>query len=310
LEKGRVIRSTGSWYTVLSENGGEYLCRLRGKYRIKGIRTTNPIAVGDIVRFRKEKGKETAVIEHIEERKNFIIRKATKLSKAAHIIAANLDQALLVVTLHYPRTSTGFIDRFLVTAEAYHLPVVLVFNKYDLLDIKNINDQRQLIDSYQKIGYLCLEVSAVSRFGLSKLEDVLTNKVSLFSGHSGVGKSALINAVDPALNLRIGEISDYHAKGRHTTTYAEMHPLGFGGWIVDTPGIKEFGLYDLEKETLAQRFPEMRRLMSFCRFANCTHQHEPGCAVKDALERDEIAKFRYINYLNMLTDSETKQFDL
>jgi len=260
-----------------------------------------------LVGFRLEEGKQTAVIHHIEDRKNFIIRKATNLSKAAHIIAANMDQALLVVTLQSPRTSKGFMDRFLVTAEAYHLPVSIVFNKYDLLDELQIAEQNQLIAAYEKIGYNCLAVSAVSGFGLEELKQQMKDKVSLFSGHSGVGKSALINAIDPNLNLRIGDISEYHSKGKHTTTFAEMHQLSFGGWIVDTPGIKEFGLYELEKETLAQRFPEMRELMTQCRFANCTHRHEPGCAVKEALEQGDIAAFRYTNYLNMLIDDETKQ---
>lgn len=306
MEKGLVIRSTGSWYTVFTEAGHQRLCRLRGKYRMQDIRTTNPIAVGDVVMINMENGKETGIIEEIEDRRNFIIRRATNLSKAAHIIAANLDQALLVVTLQNPRTSTGFMDRFLVTAEAYHLPATLVFNKFDLLDEQTISDQQKLIDCYEKIGYSCLVVSAVSGFGLDHLTETLKDKVSLFSGHSGVGKSALINAIDQGLNLRIGAISEYHAKGKHTTTFAEMHPLSFGGWIVDTPGIKEFGLFDLEKETLAHRFPEMRERMLHCRFANCTHRHEPGCAVKEALDAGEIFEFRYNNYLNMLLDNESK----
>jgi ribosome biogenesis GTPase len=306
LEKGIIIRSTGSWYTVYTDSGQLLSSRLRGKYRLKGIRTTNPLAVGDLVEIRLEEGKDTAVIEQIEDRKNFIIRKATNLSKAAHIIAANLDQALLVATLQNPRTSTGFIDRFLVTAEAYHLPASIVFNKYDLLDETQIAEQNKLIATYEKIGYPCLTVSAMSAYGLDELKQKMKDKVSLFSGHSGVGKSALINALDPNLDLRIGDISAYHSKGKHTTTFAEMHQLSFGGWIVDTPGIKEFGLYELEKETLAQRFPEMRERMAQCRFANCTHRHEPGCAVKEALEKGEIAAFRYANYLNMLTDDETK----
>lgn len=307
LEKGIIIRSTGSWYTVYTDSGQLRLSRLRGKYRLKGIRTTNPLAVGDLVAIRMEEGKETAIIEHIEDRKNFIIRKATNLSKAAHIIAANLDQALLVVTLQNPRTSTGFIDRFLVTAEAYHLPVSIVFNKFDLLDEMQIAEQNKLIAAYENIGYPCLQVSALSGYGLDELKQQMEDKVNLFSGHSGVGKSALINALDPNLNLRIGDLSDYHSKGKHTTTFAQMHQLSFGGWIVDTPGIKEFGLYELEKETLAQRFPEMRKRMAQCRFTNCTHRHEPGCAVKEALENGQIAAFRYTNYLNMLTDDDTKQ---
>lgn len=302
LIKGRVIRSTGSWYTVMSDDNILYECRLRGKYRLQGLRTTNPVAVGDLVYFKVEPGKDTAVIEKIEDRANVIVRKSTNLSKAAHIIASNLDQALLVVTIDQPRTSTGFIDRFLATAEAYHLHATLVINKIDLYTSAQMVELSKLRKVYETIGYQVLEVSAETGQNLDQLKALMKNKVSLFSGHSGVGKSALVNAIDTGLNVRIGDISAVHHKGKHTTTYAEMHPLSFGGWIIDTPGIKEFGLYDLEKETLAQRFPEMRNIMSECRFANCTHRSEPGCAIKLAVENGEIAAFRYKNYLNMMSD--------
>jgi len=304
LNKGRVIRSTGSWYSVIGDDNVVRDCRLRGKYRLQGVRTTNPVAVGDLVRFKIEDGKETAVIESIFERTNVIIRKSTKLSKAAHIIASNMDQALLVATIDQPRTSTGFIDRFLATTEAYHLQAVLIFNKFDLYSSAQIKELEVLQEVYSKIGYKVLAVSAHTAYHLDELKAIMKDKVSLFSGHSGVGKSALVNALDAQLNVRIGDISSAHQKGKHTTTFAEMHQLSFGGWIIDTPGIKEFGLYDLEKETLAQRFPEMRQIMAACRFANCTHRHEPGCAVKAAVESGAIAAFRYKNYLNMMTDNE------
>jgi ribosome biogenesis GTPase len=302
LIKGRVIRSTGSWYTVMSADNNIHDCRLRGKYRLQGLRTTNPVAVGDLVYFKIEPGKETGVIEQIKDRTNVIVRKSTNLSKAAHIIASNLDQALLVVTIDQPRTSTGFVDRFLATTEAYHLKSTLIFNKIDLYTPAQMEELRLLKNVYATIGYQVLEVSAETGQNLGQLKALMKDKVSLFSGHSGVGKSALINAIDSGLNIRIGDISVAHHKGKHTTTFAEMHPLSFGGWIIDTPGIKEFGLYDLEKETLAQRFPEMRKNMSECRFANCTHRSEPGCAIKQAVENGQIAAFRYKNYLNMMSD--------
>lgn len=306
LIKGRVIRSTGSWYSVMSDDNIVRDCRLRGKYRLRGLRTTNPVAVGDLVYFKIEPGKETAVIEKIAERTNVIVRKSTKLSKAAHIIASNLDQALLVVTIDQPRTSTGFIDRFLATTEAYHLKSTLVINKTDLYSPTQLEELQVWKNVYTKIGYRVLEVSAVTGLNLDELKALMKDKISLFSGHSGVGKSALANAIDSRLNIRIGDISVAHHKGKHTTTFAEMHPLSFGGWIIDTPGIKEFGLYDLEKETLAQRFPEMRAKMPDCRFANCTHRTEPRCAVKEAVENGQIAAFRYKNYLNMMADDASE----
>lgn len=305
MYQGTVIRSTGSWYTVFQEGGKLFECRLRGKYRLKGVRTTNPVAVGDLVDFIPEPDMTTAIITKIHDRQNFIIRKATKLTSAAHIIAANLDQAVIIATIIQPRTSTGFIDRFLVTAEAYHIPAVIVFNKVDLYDENETRYLQQLTEVYTKIGYTVLQVSALKALNLDAFKLLLHNKKSLLSGHSGVGKSALINAVDPHLNLKTGDISAYHSKGKHTTTFAEMFQLGFDGWIVDTPGIKEFGLYDFEAETLSQRFPEMRAIMDQCRFANCTHRHEPGCAVLKALDEHDIATFRYQNYLNMLASDFT-----
>ncbi len=302
--RGKVIKSTGSWYIVLDDEGRQWECRLGGKIRLDGLRSTNPVAVGDNVVFEQEPGKETAVIKSIEARNNLIVRKSVNLSKASHIIAANVDLAIVVATIAQPRTSTGFIDRFLVTAEAYHIPTALIFNKCDLYSEDQIGDMCVLMEYYQSIGYTSFGVSAKTGFQIDELRDLMRGKICLFSGHSGVGKSALVNALDPNLNVRIGEISDVHEKGKHTTTFAEMHHLDFGAWIVDTPGIKEFALYDLEKETLAQRFPEMRELMSECRFNNCTHMHEPGCAVKQALENGDIADWRYVNYLRMMNDED------
>lgn len=302
-----VLRSTGSFYTVRDESGQHHQCRLRGQYRLKGDRATNPVAVGDRVRILLDRDGQNPVITHIHDRHNFIIRKATRLSKASHIIAANLDQAVLVATLAYPRTSTGFIDRFLATAEAYHIPAVLVFNKLDLYEDALLQQLQAYIDVYERIGYPCLQLSATHKKNLNTFAAQMKDKISLLSGHSGVGKTALLNAIDPGLKLKTGAISAYHKKGKHTTTFAEMYPLKTGGWVVDTPGIKEFGLYDLEKETLAQRFPEMRELMADCRFSNCTHLREPGCAVKKALEHGQIAQFRYLNYVNMMLDEQTNE---
>ncbi len=301
---GKVIKSTGSWYIVLDESGHQWECRLRGKIRLDGLRSTNPVAVGDNVVFEQEPGKDTGVIKKIETRNNLIVRKSVNLSKASHIIAANVDLAIIVATVANPRTSTGFIDRFMVTAEAYHIPTALVFNKCDLYTDDQIGEMAELIEYYSGIGYTSFGVSAKTGFQLDELKALMQGKICLFSGHSGVGKSALVNALDPHQHLRIGEISDVHNKGKHTTTFAEMHHLEFGSWIVDTPGIKEFALYDMETDTLAQRFPEMRGLMSECRFSNCTHTHEPGCAVKEAVERGDIADWRYNNYLRMYNNED------
>lgn len=299
---GRVIKSTGSWYDVQDGKGDVFQCRLRGKIRLDGIRTTNPLAVGDNVNFEKERDKETCVIDKILPRNNVIIRKSVNLSKESHIIAANIDLAILVATIAQPRTSTGFIDRFAVTAEAYHIPVVIVFNKCDIYDDEQNAAAEELMKVYNGIGYESFLVSAKTGFNCDRLKALMKDKVCMFSGHSGVGKSALVNHLDPNLNVRVGEISDVHEKGKHTTTYAQMFHLEFGSYIIDTPGIKEFGLFDLEKETLAQRFPEMRALMHECRFNNCTHLHEPHCAIKDAVGKNIIADWRYTNYCNMMDD--------
>lgn len=298
-KQGKVVRSTGSWYTVRTTDGEIIECKIKGRFRIKGLRTTNPVAVGDEVEIEVSPSGDAVIID-IHERKNYIIRKATKLSKATHIIASNVDQAVVIVSLMKPRTSTGFIDRFLTTAEAYHIPASIIFNKYDLYDEKTKEQLAYYVNAYESIGYQCLVNSVPAKIHLEEFRNLLTGKVSLLAGHSGVGKSALINAVDPKLNLKEGLISVYHDKGKHTTTFAEMFQLSFGGAIIDTPGIKEFGLVEFEKEELGQRFPEMRELMHECRFNNCLHVDEPGCAVLRALEKNEIAEFRYMNYLNML----------
>lgn len=302
MQEGVVIKSTGSWYEVRNDAGEVVLCRLRGKIRLDGLRTTNPVAVGDKVIYEEENNKDTCVINKILPRYNVIVRKSVNLSKASHIIASNIDQAILVATIAHPRTSTGFIDRFLVTAEAYHIPVTIVFNKCDLYDEEQMTIAEDLIATFKNIGYHSFMLSAKTGFQCDELKEIMKNKVNLFSGHSGVGKSALINRLDPNLNVRVGDISEVHEKGKHTTTFSQMFPLSFGGYIIDSPGIKEFGLYDMEKETLAQRFPEMRNLMHECKFSNCTHLHEPHCAIKEAVEQNLIADWRYTDYCNMMED--------
>jgi len=299
---GRVIKSTGSWYDVRDDAGMVVSCRLRGKIRLDGLRTTNPVAVGDLVNFEKERDKVTCVIDKILPRTNVIVRKSVNLSKESHIIAANVDQAILVATIAQPRTSTGFIDRFTVTAEAYHIPTIIVFNKCDIYNEEQNAVAEELMKVYNNIGYQSFMVSAKTGYNCDRLENIMKDKISMFSGHSGVGKSALVNRMDPNLDIRVGEISEVHEKGKHTTTFAQMYELCFGGYIIDTPGIKEFALFDMEKETLAQRFPEMRALMHDCHFNNCTHLHEPHCAIKDAVEQGVIADWRYENYCNMMDD--------
>jgi ribosome biogenesis GTPase len=298
-KEGIVIRSTGSWYTVYTRDKETIDCKIKGRFRIQGLRTTNPISVGDVVEIEVTSS-GNGIISSIHERRNYIVRKATKLSKDTHIIASNLDQAIVIVSLVKPRTSTGFIDRFLVTAEAYHIPAIIVFNKYDLYSETLKERLDYYVNVYEDIGYKTLVTSVPEKKNLTELKNLLKSKVSLLAGHSGVGKSALINAIDPLLDLKEGSISEYHKKGKHTTTFAEMFTLAFGGYIIDTPGIKEFGLVEFEKEELGQRFPEMRQRMQDCRFNNCLHLDEPGCAVLKALQMGKIADFRYDNYLNML----------
>ncbi len=299
---GVVIRSTGSSCNVMTGDGRTVECRLKGNFRIQGIRSTNPLAVGDNVRFSLRKGEEVGLINSIAPRRNYIIRKATKLSKQSHIIASNIDQAIVMVTLTNPRTSTGFIDRFLVTAEAYHIPAAIIFNKMDLISGDEQTRLNKLVSLYESLGYNCYKTSALEMTGIEEVKALLKDKVSLISGHSGVGKTALINAIQPGLMRKVGAISDYHKKGKHTTTFAEMLPLNIGGFIIDTPGIKEFGLVDFDKKEIAERFPEMRNLMHHCQFNNCTHIHEPGCAVKVALSKGLIDESRYRNYINIIND--------
>ncbi|MFK8297496.1 ribosome small subunit-dependent GTPase A [Capnocytophaga cynodegmi] len=296
---GIVYKSTGSWYTVKSSDGIFYQCRIKGKFRIKGIKNTNPVAVGDYVSFELEES-GNGVIQEIHERKNYIIRKSVNLSKQTHIIASNIDVAFLVITLNNPPTFTTFIDRFLVTAEAYRIPVVLLFNKIDSYNEEELLEIKYLASIYRKIGYECLGISAISGKNIDKVIDLMKNKTCVISGHSGVGKTTLINAIAPNLNLKTKEISEQHQQGQHTTTFAEMFDLDFGAKIIDTPGIKGFGIVEIQNEELSDFFPEFFSLKSECKFNNCLHIDEPDCAVKEALEKDEIAWSRYKSYLQIL----------
>ncbi|MBC35435.1 MAG: ribosome small subunit-dependent GTPase A [Bacteroidetes bacterium] len=305
--KGIVIKSTGSWYTVKSESGQYIDCKIKGQFRIKGLRTTNPVAIGDHVEFDYLDQEDVGVIRKIEDRQNYIVRKSTKLSKQSHIIASNIDQAFLIVTLMEPRTSTGFMDRFLVTAEAYHIPCTIIFNKIDLYNDEAKELHKATVELYQKIGYKCLEVSAETGLNIDVVANELKGKKTLLAGHSGVGKSTIINKIQPDLDLKTGSISSYHKKGTHTTTFAEMFELDNGGFIIDTPGIKEFGLIDFDKQEVAERFPEMRAMMHDCKYHNCTHIHEPDCAVLQALEDGSISRSRYENYLNIFNDDNLNQ---
>ncbi len=304
--EGTVIKSTGSWYRVLTDEGQRLDCRLRGRIKLSGSKATNPVAVGDRVWLHLEDG--IGMIEDILERRNYIIRKATKLSRQTHIIAANIDQAVIIATLAYPRTSTGFIDRFLVTCEAYSIPAVIVFNKLDLVSGPSSREKLdQVTKIYEEAGYHCLHTSATEAINLDHFSNLLRGKTSLLGGHSGVGKSALINAIEPGLNLKVQALSKAHKKGRHTTTFAEMFHLSNTGAIIDTPGIKEFGLVDFEAWEVCHYFPEMRNFFNQCRFDNCTHLNEPGCRVKEAVNEGEISITRYENYLNMLLGGETRK---
>jgi len=304
--EGLVTKSTGSWYQVLTNDGQKYDCRIKGIFRTKGITTTNPIAVGDHVDFEMEPEQGTGVITKLHPRKNYIIRKSINLSKQAQILAANLDQALLVVTLASPRTSLGFIDRFLVTAEAYDIPAVLVFNKLDLFSDEGLEILADYKSIYENIGYLCYEVSALNGTNVDQVSAIIKDKMTLFSGHSGVGKSSLINALVPELQLRTTQISEWHDKGVHTTTFAEMFELPQGGYIIDTPGIRELGVIDIERNELSHFFPEMRALLNQCRFNSCRHINEPGCAVIKAVEEGEIELSRYESYLSIYNGNDTR----
>ena len=323
MEEGLVIRTTGSWYKVLScksETESQTSstcdlrppvpidCRLRGNYRLRGNKQTNPVAVGDRVLFEMQDD-GTGVIHEVQDRRNYIVRRATKLSKQTHVIAANIDLLCIVATLGLPRTSTGFIDRLLVTAEAYHIPACIIFNKVDLYDDELWSIQAELSALYRGVGYPVLEVSALKGSGLEAVREMIAGRTVLFSGHSGVGKSALLNALCPGLDLKVGALSDWSLKGKHTTTFAEIHPINLinkqTSNLIDTPGIKEFGMVDFSPQELSHFFPEMRAVLHDCYFANCTHRHEPRCAVKEAVDDGRISPERYRNYLNIIDGIET-----
>ncbi|MGZ3862580.1 MAG: ribosome small subunit-dependent GTPase A [Bacteroidia bacterium] len=296
-----VLKSTGSVYNLCSEDGKILQARLAGKVRLESRKSTNPVVVGDNVDVD-----ESGTITKIHPRKNYIIRKSVNLSKQTHILAANIDQAFLLATLVAPKISTGFIDRFLVTAEAYRIPATIIFNKTDLLDKDLKKIQKEIVKMYTSIGYPCYEISAFEEKDAKKIKKLLAGKITLLAGHSGAGKSTLINAIQPGLNLKTSEISDMHLKGKHTTTFSELHKLDDGGYIIDTPGIKELGLVEMKKEEVGHYFPEMRALMNDCRFNNCTHTNEPGCAVVKAVEEKKISLGRYHNYMSIITGDETE----
>lgn len=304
---GLVIKNTGSWYQVKTDEGQLIECKIKGNFRLKGIRSTNPVAVGDRVQIiQNQEG--TAFISEIEDRRNYIIRRASNLSKQSHILAANLDQCMLIITVNYPETTTIFIDRFLATAEAYRIPVKLIFNKIDVYDEDDTRYLDALIHLYTHIGYSCFKVSAKEGIGIETLKQELAGKVTLLSGHSGVGKSTLINALLPGTETKTGAISSYHNKGMHTTTFSEMFPVEENGYIIDTPGIKGFGTFDMEEEEIGHYFPEIFQTSADCKYSNCTHRHEPGCAVRRAVEEHLISESRYTSYLNMLEDKEEGKY--
>lgn len=302
---GRVIKSTGLWYNVRLDNGTVISCRIKGKMRLISRRTTNPVNIGD--RVLVDVLENDTVIREVLPRSNYIIRKSSRSSTAEHIIAANLDQALIMATIGMPRTSTGFIDRFLLTAMAYHIPTIVLLNKVDLYNEKEMQEAKNLELVYKSAGYQVIYTSAEKDIGVSEVQKIMKNRISLLSGHSGVGKSTLINKIVPGLNLKVAHLTSSNQKGKHTTTYAEMFELPFGGFIIDTPGIKEFGILDFEKWEVSHYFPEMEKLLHYCRFDDCLHIHEPNCAVKTALETGEIAISRYQNYLSILDEIQTNE---
>lgn len=305
--QGLVIRNTGSFYQVKTSDGEIVNCRIKGKFRIQGIKSTNPVAVGDYVTFSVTPEGE-GLISEIAERKNYVVRRPANLSKQRHVIAANVDQALLIVTVNYPETSTTFIDRFLATCEAYRVPAKIIINKKDLYSEEELEYMRNLMFLYEQIGYQCFAVSALTRDGVDNVRELLMGRVSLLSGNSGVGKSSLINAVCPDFKAKTGEISEIHNKGMHTTTFSEMFELDEGTYLIDTPGIKGFGTIDFEKEEVGHFFPEIFRISKDCRFGNCTHVHEPGCAVIKAVEESYISQSRYNSYLSVMEDCDAGKY--
>jgi len=304
--QGTVYKSTGSWYSVKTETGETYNCRIKGRFRIEGIKSTNPVAVGDHVIFRLEStGDETVgVIYEIVDRKNYIIRKSVNLSKQTHIIAANIDQVFLLITLNNPKTYTVFIDRFLATSEAYDIRSILLFNKIDVYSKEELAEVKYLAALYREVGYQCIGISAKTGKNVDQVKELMLNKTSMFAGHSGVGKTTLLNDIAPHLDLKTEELSEQHLQGQHTTTFAEMFDLDFGARIIDTPGIKGFGIVDMEKEEIGDYFPEFFALKSECKFNNCLHLDEPQCAVKEALEQDKVSWSRYKSYTQMVRGEE------
>ena len=308
MQKGLILRSTGSWYEIRDQDGHIFRGRLKGKFKLKGLKVTNPIAVGDRVTFDVEdKIENTAIITDISLRKNYIIRQSVHKTAHGHILAANLDRAVLLATLAMPRTSLGFIDRFLVSAESFRIPTTIVFNKADILNDEGLEYQQEVIDLYERVGYDCLITSATEGEGVDAFRQLLDQKVTLLAGHSGVGKSSLVNAIAPELNLRTNEVSTFANKGVHTTTFAEMFELAPNTYIIDTPGIKELGLMDTSKTEIGHYFPEMRDRLNQCRFNNCLHINEPGCAIKDAVGEGEIAESRYMSYLSMMDGGDNRR---
>lgn len=306
METGLVIKSTGSRYSIIAENGTRIECTIKGKFRMKDIETTNPVAVGDRVKFIQDSGKGTGVITGIEERKNYIIRRASNLSKKYHIIAANIDHSFLMVTLRMPKTLAEFIDRFMATSEAYRIKSSLIFNKTDIYDRQAEDEMKYLVSVYTRIGYDCYCISAKTGENTEQVKNAMKGKISLLAGNSGVGKSSLLNLFNPALNLKTDEISPYHEQGKHVTTFPEMHPMPFGGYVIDTPGLRGFGVTDMEKNEIYHFFPEIFKKSKECRFNNCLHVNEPGCAVVQSVEKGEIDYVRYRSYLNILDDENRK----
>lgn len=307
MEKGLVIKNTGSWYIVKTNDNKLISCKIKGNFRLKGIRSTNPVAVGDHVKISINP-EGTAFITDIEDRKNYIIRKASNLSKQSHIIAANIDRCLLFITINYPETSTTFIDRFLASAEAYRVPISLVFNKTDFYSEEELQRMDNLISLYTHIDYPCYRISALQNKGTETLAQEIKEGITLLSGHSGVGKSTFINALLPHLQLKTGEISTAHHTGTHTTTFSEMFPISENGYIIDTPGIKGFGTFNMKDEEVGHYFKEIFAFSSQCKYGDCTHRHEPGCAVREAVANHEISESRYLSYLNILEDKDESKY--